>query len=213
MKKLFVMLLIACGLFTSCCNGNAKKAETKKCGDQKEMKCDKKHHCEMSPEMQAECKAFMEKWNNFENLDVEEQKTLLADAKARFDKMDAEMKARCEEGHKCAKEGDHKCTKEGDHKCVKEGDHKCCADKPCNPECCKEGQPCQKMCCKDGKQCDKPCCKGEKPEHKCAKEMCEAFKEKWNNFENLSIEEQKALIDHRMEMMRPKHHCNHGEEK
>jgi hypothetical protein len=49
-----------------------------------------KKRCEM---MTEEEKADMEKWKNFDNLTVEEQRSLLSKSKAAIDKKDAEMKA------------------------------------------------------------------------------------------------------------------------
>ncbi len=129
-----------------------------------------------------------------------------------------------EEGKPCCKaEGDKPCCKEGKPEC-KEGEQKpCCKGemKSCCPKCvegcCKDGKcicencPCE--CMKDGK-CNmeegKPCCKPEMCEEmkaKCA-EMCE----KWANFDNLSIEDQKATIEGKLEMMKQCHKGPKGPE-
>ena len=136
----------------------------------------------------------------------------------------------CPPKHECGKEG-HECDKPCNHP---EGEKPCCKGhegmpkpecmKSCCPKCvegcCKEGKcicencPCE--CCKDGK-CNmeegKPCCKPEmteemKAEMEAKKAEMEAkfaeMQENWANFDNLSVDDQKAVIDAKLCMM--KHH-------
>ena len=124
------------------------------------------------------------------------------------------------EGMPCCKEGEQKpCCKEGEEKpCCKDGkpEMKSCCPK-CVEGCCKDGkcicENCTCECMKDGKctmEEGKPCCKPQCPEmtEEMRAEMeakCAEMREKWANFDNLSIEDQKAAIEGRLEMMKRFH--------
>lgn len=182
MKKFFFLVMAVCLLFVSC-NQKAETTETQ-APEVVAEECAQKHDhgcCSMTEEQ----KAMFAQWNQFETLDAETQTQVIASMKAFID---AEMQ-------KCAEKG--ACHKEGDKA---EG---CCKDKAEGKECCKSKTEGQEGCCKDkaeGQKCDKSACESKKAD-------CAAMKEKWNNFDNLTMEEQKALIDQILEKKRAHHHA------
>ena len=90
MKKVRLLLGIFCLiLLSACCNSHNESAA--ECQEGKKKCCASK--CEMTEEQ----KAFFEKWQNFDNLPVEEQKELIAKRKACIEKRKAEKKAAIED--------------------------------------------------------------------------------------------------------------------
>jgi len=90
MKKVKLLLGIFClVLLSACCN--SRNESTAECQEGKK-KC-----CASKREMTEEQKAFYEKWQNFDNLPVEEQKELIAQKKACIEKRRAEKKAAIED--------------------------------------------------------------------------------------------------------------------
>ena len=86
MKKVKLVLGVFCLALLSaccCCNNKEKAGECQKM----EKKC-----CAVKCEMTEEQKEFKAKWENFENLAVEEQKELIAKKKACIEKCKAEKK-------------------------------------------------------------------------------------------------------------------------
>ena len=90
MKKVTLLLGVLCLAFMTACNccnkGNADGVQTE--NQEGEKKC-----CASKCEMTEEQKAVFEQWQNFGNLPAEEQKELLAKAKACIEKSIAEKKA------------------------------------------------------------------------------------------------------------------------
>ena len=184
MKKLFLMMGLAC-LFMVACNNAPKQPEQ----TNEPVAVAEEHHCPFCP-----LKAEYAKWDEMDDAAKAE---LNQKALALFAEMDAKM-AECQakgEEKPCCKEGEeHKCQHEGEHKCQHEGEHKCQHEMA---EMTEE----QKAEC----------------EAKCAemKAKCEEMKAAWENFENLSLDEQKDLIMGRIEFMKGQK-CNHegeGEHK
>jgi len=135
MKKVKLLLGVLCLVFVTACNccnkGNAPA----------EGECQKEApKCEMTEEQ----KACFEKWQNFDNLPVEEQKEMLAGKKACIEKRLADKKACIE---KCQAE-----LAEFDNLTIAEqkellDQKQQCLDSGCNKEKAK--------CCKAKKECNK----------------------------------------------------------
>ena len=190
MKKLFLMMGLAC-LFLVACNNTPKQPEQTTEPEQETMVAEE-HHCPFCP-LKAE-------YANWDNMDDEAKAELNKRAYDLFAQMDAEMeakKAECE--HQCNHEGEHQCNHEGEHQCNHEGEH----------QCQHEGEhQCQHEMAEMTEEQKAEC------EAKCAemKAKCEEMKAAWENFENLSLDEQKDLILGRIEFMKGMQ-CNHeGEE-
>ena len=102
MKKLGLFASMICFLFMVSCCGNCQK-EGEKCCDKDKKECcskDKKcceKKCDLTEEQIAECKAFKEKWENFENLVESEQAELIAKKKAFVDAEREALKAKIAE--------------------------------------------------------------------------------------------------------------------
>jgi len=214
MKKLSLIVAMAC-LFMVACTNNSNKGQQQEPA-QTEQTCDQQKQCPF-----AAIEASFADWDNMTD---EAKAEAVKAAKATIDEMEAchhkgckgEMKSccdKCVEG--CCKDG--KCICENcpcecmkDGKCAKEEGKPCCKEGEQKP-CCKEGKP----ECKEGEQ--KPCCKGEMTEEmkaKCEemKAKCAEMCEKWANFDNLSIEDQKAAIEGKLEMMKQCHKGPKGPE-
>ena len=142
MKKVSLLLSIFCLALVSscCCNSNKEGAE----GCKAEKKC-----CASKCEMNEEQKACFEKWQNFENLVEEEQKEVIAKAKACFEKDIADRKAcveKCEamlvdfENLTIAEQKEllnEKVLCTGKGKCCKKDEKKACSTEK-KEECTKE---------------------------------------------------------------------------
>ncbi|MDR2511009.1 MAG: hypothetical protein LBC89_00790 [Bacteroidales bacterium] len=95
-------------------------------------------------------------------------------------------------------------------KCI---DEKAASCKKDGEQCCKDGN--KKECCKkDGDK--KECCKKELTEEQ--KVACTEFKAKWDNWDNLTVDEKKALLDQKFECCKakceaPKEGCKKEGEK
>ena len=206
MKKLSLIVAMACLFMVACTNNtnNGKQEEPATT----EQTCDQQKQCPF-----AAIDALFADWDNMTD---EAKAEALKSAKAKIDEMDA-----------CGQRGGHPGCKPEDMKsccpkcvegCCKEG--KCiCENCPC--DCMKDGKCTMepgKPCCKEGKPGDKPCCKEGMPEMteemKAEMEAKRAemeakmaeLKEQWDNFDNLSIDDQKAAIDTKIEMMK----CHKG---
>lgn len=192
MKKLFLMMGLAC-LFMVACNNAPKQQEPT---NEPETATVEEHHCPFCP-----LKAEYAKWDEMDDAAKAE---LNQKAYALFAEMDAKMaeceakgegKPCCKEGeeHKCQHEGEQKCQHEGEHKCQHEGEHKCQHEMP-------------EMTEEQKKECEAKCAE--------MKTKCEEMKAAWTNFENLSLDEQKDLIMGRIEFMKgPQcHHEGEGHE-
>jgi hypothetical protein len=79
--------------------------------------------------------------------------------------------------------------------------YKNCIDQ--KAKCCKKDGEKKECCKKDGEK--KECCKKELTEEQ--KKACEEFKAKWENWDNLTINEKKALLDQKMECCKAKKEC------
>jgi len=85
MKKLMILLAVACLIFASCCGNKTEKAiETVE------------ETCALTPEQEL----MFENWGNWDELTVEEQAALVPEMKAFLD----ECKAKCEAKKECKKE-------------------------------------------------------------------------------------------------------------
>jgi len=118
MKKLFLMMGLAC-LFMVACNNAPKQQEAK----EEAPAIEAEHECPMG--------LVMAEYANWDNLDEVAKAELNKKAVALFAEMDAKMA----EEHKCQHEGEEgkPCCKEGEgHQCNHEGEGK---------PCCKEGMP------------------------------------------------------------------------
>ncbi|MCK9302390.1 MAG: hypothetical protein PHU62_01195 [Bacteroidales bacterium] len=200
MKKISLLLAVLIIVLASCNNKKVEKqTENTECKDKQE--------CQMTPEEKAAMEEFRAKWDNWVNLEEAEKTALIAQAKENIAKCEAKMaEMEAKEGEGCckAKEGEGCCkAKEGEGCKSKEGEG--CKGK--------EGEGCKS---KEGEGCkgkEGECCKNKHPEltpeQKAEFEAKKAeFEAKWAQIDSLSIEEQKALIDAKMECM--KHRC-HGD--
>ena len=155
MKKLTLLLsaIVCVAVMSSCCGGKNQKDEattpeqTTECAK----KCDNaKPACNLTEEQKAECEAFKAKWNDFDNLTVDEQKELIAKKKECIDKRREEAKAKMAEceakwanfetltiAEQKAFLDENSCCKKAKD-CKKEGDTKCKA------KCTKESTECTK---------------------------------------------------------------------
>lgn len=101
MKKLTLFFsAIVCVAIMASCGGNTQKKENnaEACDKTQKEQCDKeKPACNLTEEQKAECKAFNEKWENFDNLTVDEQKELIAQKKSCIEKRRAEAQAKMAE--------------------------------------------------------------------------------------------------------------------
>lgn len=120
---------------------------------------------------------------------------------------------------KCQKEGEHKCCKDGEHKCHKEGDHKCChemseeqkADMAAWEDWANQTDEKKAELLGKRKECyDK---KKAMEEEMAAKKA--AFEEGMANWDNLSLDEKKALFDNMpcCGKCHKGHGCKDGEHK
>ena len=157
MKKLSLVAGLLCFVFIACTpkvETTEQKPEdaTEKACEQKEPKCCKG----MTEEEKAACKEFCEKWKDFDNQTEEAQKELVQQAKAQFDKCDAEREAKRLEME--AKKAEFE-AKWKDFDNLPLADQKALIDQKmqCKKGCCKKGGE-GKSCCKkdgDGKKCPK----------------------------------------------------------
>ncbi|MDD4142138.1 MAG: hypothetical protein PHR20_05035 [Bacteroidales bacterium] len=159
MKKLALVLGVACLLFVACKSNKPAEQPT---GDQQNG-C-----CEMTPEQRAEMEAFMAQWNDWANLTDSVKVELIGKAKACIDKraeekeaMKADLEAKIAEGDSMAiaKKAECEAKKAEFEAKVAEGDSMAVA---------------------------------------CAAKKVE-MEAKWAAFETLTLDEQKALIDEKME--------------
>ena len=189
------MMGLAC-LFMVACN-NAPKQQPQEEPQQEAVA--EEHHCPFCP-----LKAEYAKWDE---MDETAKAELNKKACELFAQMDAEMeakKAECEangEAKPCCKDGEeHKCQHEGEegHKCQHEGEHQC-------------QHQMAEMTEEQKAECEAKCAE--------MKAKCEEMKAAWDNFENLTLDEQKDLILGRIEFMKgmqchhegegEEHHCQH----
>ncbi|MDR1730065.1 MAG: hypothetical protein LBR52_05320 [Prevotellaceae bacterium] len=131
MKKVRLLLSVFClALISSCCGNANKEGVAGGC----KATCEKSEKCRASKcEMTEEQKAYFEKWQNFENLTVEEQKEMIGKAKACFEKSIAEKKACIEKSEAALANFDNLSVAEQkellDKKVPCTGKGKCCKGK------------------------------------------------------------------------------------
>ncbi|MDR2083628.1 MAG: hypothetical protein LBP67_01360 [Bacteroidales bacterium] len=166
--KKSILLIGVLCFLLTSCGGGQKKATEQTTQEKPKTEQKCEKECQLTEEQKAEMDAFMAQWNNWDNLDDATKTDLIAKAKTCMDK-----KAEGCKGHDGEKEG--------------------CKSK-------ETGEPCK------GKEEGKPCCKeGDAPkcelteEQKAEMEVKMAeMKAKWDSFETLSLNEQKELIDMKM---------------
>jgi len=94
MKKLMILLAVACLIFVSCGPRTEKATEAVE-----------ETTCTLTPEQQA----MFESWDLWADLDEEQQLTLVGDMKAFVDECIAQCKAKCESKCKAKEEGEEVC--------------------------------------------------------------------------------------------------------
>lgn len=151
MKKITLLLsAVVCVAIMAACGGNKQNdAKEQTCCKAKQEQCDKQHHgekpaCNMTEEQKAECKAFQEKWNNFDNLTADEQAELIAKKRTCIEKRREEAKAKMAE---CD-------AKWANFDNLTVAEQKDFLD---NAPCCKKNAKCNKKaeCTKDKESCTK----------------------------------------------------------
>jgi hypothetical protein len=156
MKKLMILLAVACLIFVSCCNKTEKAIEPAE-----------ETTCTLTPEQEL----MFVNWENWEDLDLEQQEALVGEMKAFLDECKAKCEGKCpmkeeSEGAEVCPEKAAKCAEfkakweafeelELDAKkelldCTIAHISKCCNDK--EEGCCKKDQ---EGCKKDKKGCAK----------------------------------------------------------
>lgn len=184
MKKIFLVMAAICLVFVSCNNKPAEPAAQEAVAQDS---CQHKHHgCSMTEEQ----KAMFAQWKQFETLEAEAQVELIA-------AMKAFVGERMEKHEGCKGEKHEGCQGEKHEGCQGEKHEGC--EKKCEGE---KHEGCQG---EKHEGCEKKC-EGEK-EGGCAQKHAEIM-EKWNNFETLAIEEQKAVLDHLLDCQK-KHARKH----
>ncbi len=208
MRKLSLIVAMLCVFMVACTNNssNGQKEEPAI----PEQTCDQQKPCPF-----AEIETLFADWDNMTD---EAKAEAVKAAKAKFDELEANFPK-----HECKKSCSSKCV-EGcskDGKCNKEEGKPCCkaeGEMPCHPkhECNKESHECDQHC--THQEGEKPCCKDKpeiteemKAEMEAKKAEMKAkiaeMQENWANFDNLSVDDQKAVIDAKLCMM--KHHGGH----
>ncbi|GHV43333.1 hypothetical protein FACS1894180_2090 [Bacteroidia bacterium] len=122
---------------------------------------------------------------------TEEQKADLAAWNDWDNQTDAKKVELVDKFKKCIDDKATCCKKDGEKKCCKDADKK---------ECCKKDGDKKECCKKDGEK--KECCKKELTEEQ--KAACAEFKAKWDNWDNLTVDEKKALLDQKFECCKAK---------
>ena len=189
MKRLFLVLGLVTVLLASCCNNNQKGAQ--KCdgkAEQKcEQKCDGKHDHKCDGKHDHDCKMNPE-------------------AKATFEKWNNWANLTVEEQTELVAQ-------------VKSCIDKCDAEMKAKCEARKAKCEARKAECEAKKaECDKKVeCEAKKAECEKKKAECEAkrteFEAEWANFDNLTLEGKKSLIDKKMQFCKERPHMKGNCEK
>ena len=194
MKKLALTLGMACLFMVACNNAPKQEATQQPEAPATPEVVEEKHECPMGQ--------LMNEYAKWDEMDETAKAELNKKACELFAQMDAEMeakKAECEangEAKPCCKEGEeHKCQHEGEegHKCQHEGEHQC-------------QHQMAEMTEEQKAECEAKCAE--------MKAKCEEMKAAWDNFENLTLDEQKDLVLDRIAFVKGMqcHHEGEGEE-